>query len=303
MNEHIERIAKLRQDVERKKYLDKMLSNMAVQRLELEQKCLDLQVISRREDDDVEMVENNRIVGFLLNLFNKTEQVIEKERAEAYAAKVKYTTAQAELNQLNYDFDKYTRESYTLGNCETQLAEEIERYKLSVGGNLSGNDTAVLNAQLVLLKHKKTELEEAVQAGYEAKSKADEILKYLDKADDWNTADMFLGGRLADIAKHSNLDSAASEVTALQIALRKFKSELADVYIDSDISIGIDSFLAFADFFWDGIFSTLAVQNKIDNAIKKVKGVKYQIQDTINLLNNKIADIDNQINQANNTMK
>ena len=88
MNEHIERITKLRQDVERKKHLEKMLSNMALQRLELEQKCLDLQVISRREDDDVEMVENNRIIGFLLNLFNKTEQVIEKERAEAYAAKV-----------------------------------------------------------------------------------------------------------------------------------------------------------------------------------------------------------------------
>ena len=88
-----------------------------------------------------------------------------------------------------------------------------------------------------------------MQAGYEAKSTADEILKYLDNADYWNTADMFLDGHLADIAKHSNLDSAASEVTALQIALRKFKSELADVYIDSDISIGIDSFLAFADFF------------------------------------------------------
>lgn len=297
MKEHIERITKLRQDVERKKHLEKMLESMATQRVELEKKCHELQVISIREEDDVQLVENNRIIGFLLNLFNKTDEVIEKERAQAYAAKLKYTTARAELDQLNYDFDRYTRELYTVENSETQLEEEIEKYR-QAAGIMSENDAAVLNAQLVLLKHRKTELEEAVAAGHTAKAKADEILKFLDKADGWNTADFFFDGPLADLAKHANLDDATKEIAALQILLRKFKSELADVYIDQNISIGVDGFLTFADFFWDGLLSTFAMQDKIDGAIKKVQSVKYQIQDTINILNNKIVDINNQIAQT-----
>ena len=70
------------------------------------------------------------------------------------------------------------------------------------------------------------------------------------------------------------------------------------MYIDQNISIGVDGFLTFADFFWDGLLSTFAMQDKINSAIKKVQGVKYQIQDTINILNSKIVDMDNQISQT-----
>lgn len=169
-NGYAEKITRLLQNVQRKRHLDKLLAEMALQRIELEKKCLDLQVITRREEDDVQLVENNRIVGFLLNLFNKTDEIIEKERAEAYAAKVKYTTAQSELNQLNYDFDKYTRESYTLENSEALLTEEVEKYSLSTD-KTAENDAAILNAQLALLNYKKSSWKKRFQQASQPRKK------------------------------------------------------------------------------------------------------------------------------------
>jgi hypothetical protein len=127
-------------------------------------------------------------------------------------------------------------------------------------------------------------MEEAIAAGQNAVVYADKILTYLDKADNWSTADFFLDSFLVDLAKHDNLDKATVEIGNLQTALGKFKSELADVTIDKNISIQIDGFLTFADYFWDGIFSNLEVQRKISDASRQVLDVKYKIQDTISTL-------------------
>ena len=63
----------------------------------------------------------------------------------------------------------------------------------------------------------------------------------------------------------------------LQVQLRRFHTELADVEIRADMQVQVDGFLRFADFFFDGIFADWAVMNRIHDAQQQVEGTRDQI--------------------------
>lgn len=287
MTELEQQLQQLLDKVERKRYLDKQVEQLIPQRTELRDKCQQLNEIMYKENQDVDLLEKSSVAGFFLDMFGKREEKLEKERREAYAAKMKYDTAKYELDVLERSIDRYTQELCTLENAETELENQLNTYMADAA---NADNTIVLQTQLSLLKGKKLEMEEAITAGNQVIASTDIILTYLDKADGWSTADLFFDNILMDIAKHDNLDKATAEINNLQACLRKFKSELADVTIDKNISINIDSFLTFADYFWDGIFSNLAVQEKIADATRQVQNVKYKAQDTISTLTLMIND-------------
>ncbi len=281
MTEMEQKLQQMLYNVERKRYLDKLIEQLEPQREDLRLKCHQLNITLQQENRDVDTLENSSISGFFLDMLGKREEKLEKERREAYAAKAKYITAKNELANLDQDIDRYTRELRELKNCETQLQQLLDAY---LAKNAGSENTVVLQTQLSLLKCKQLELEEALTAGENVLESANAVLTYLDKADSWSTADFFLDSFLVDMAKHDNIDKATAEINNLQTLLGKFRSELADVTIDKNIDISIDSFTSFADFFWDGIFSNLAVQEKISSATRQVQGVKYKVQDTISAL-------------------
>ena len=267
--------------VERKRHLDKLVEQLTAQQEELRLKCHDLNIVLQQENRDVDTLENSSIAGFFLDMFGKREEKLEKERREAYAAKAKYTTAQNELAAVDHDIDRYTRELETLKNCEAELQQILDTY---MADTANSENTIVLQTQLSLLKGRQLEMEEAIAAGEKVTASADIILTYLDKADGWSTADFFLDSFLVDVAKHDNIDKATTEIGRMQTYLRQFKSELADVTIERNISISIDGFVTFADYFWDGIFSNLAVRDKIHSARNQVSDVKHKTRNTINML-------------------
>ena len=278
------RIKELRSKIDRRKHLENVTEDLQSQYNNLLIKCDELYAGWNKEENDVLAIEEGGITGFFLDLFGKKEERLDKERREAYAAKMKYDTAMYELESLERQIDSYTREMYTLENCEKQLQSLLDVNAASSERYTDYENQLALESQLALLKAKRTEMEEAIAAGQNAVVYADKILTYLDKADNWSTADFFLDSFLVDLAKHDNLDKATVEIGNLQTALGRFKSELADVTIDKNISIQIDGFLIFADYFWDGIFSNLEVQRKISDASRQVLDVKYKIQDTISTL-------------------
>ena len=111
------------------------------------------------------------------------------------------------------------------------------------------------------------------------------ILEKLSSAQSWGTFDLLGGGLIADMAKHSHLDEAQEKVERLQGALRRFKTELADVEIIADMQVSIDGFLRFADYFFDGLFADWSVMNRISEARGQVEKVKKQIQTVLSKLN------------------
>ena len=135
-----------------------------------------------------------------------------------------------------------------------------------------------LEAQITSLGAQLKELDEAISAGRSADGIADSILESLSSAEGWGTWDLLGGGLIADMAKHSHLDEAQGQVERLQGALRRFKTELADVEIVADMQVNIEGFLRFADYFFDGLFADWSVMNRISEAQEKAKS---QLQELV----------------------
>ena len=139
------------------------------------------------------------------------------------------------------------------------------------------------------------ELLEAINAGKTALHTVNEVLETLDNAEGWSTWDVMGGGLGVDLAKYEELDNAQEQIEQLQVELRRFKTELADVEITADLQITVDGFLKFADFFFDGLFTDWAVLDHINQAQSRVENTKGQIKRVLTLLKKMHEDVDVQI--------
>ena len=117
------------------------------------------------------------------------------------------------------------------------------------------------------------ELLEAINAGKTALHTVNEVLETLDNAEGWSTWDVMGGGLMADLAKYEELDDAQKQIDQLQV----------------------DSFLKFADFFFDGLFADWAVLDHINQAQSRVENTKGQIKRVLALLKKMREDVDVQI--------
>ena len=152
-----------------------------------------------------------------------------------------------------------------------------------------------IEEQITAQKSHKKEIKEAISAGSRALSSAGSVLASLDSAEGWGTWDLFGGGLISDIAKHSHLDEAQSKVQNLQSELRRFKTELADVTINAEMQVSVDGFLRFADYFFDGLFADWAVMDKISKSKSSVQSTKSQIESVLSRLRNMEASADQTI--------
>ena len=126
------------------------------------------------------------------------------------------------------------------------------------------------------------EIEEAISAADEALYHLELARKYLGSAGNWGLVDIFGGGMITGLIKHSKMGNAEREVQEAKYALQKFSKELRDVSGYS--SVHINEFLTFADFVFDGFLADVLVQSKIreakrqcDDAIRKVTLIRREL--------------------------
>ena len=79
------------------------------------------------------------------------------------------------------------------------------------------------------------------------------------------------------------------------MALRRFKTELADVEIDADVQVTVDGFLKFADFFFDNLFTDWAVLDRIGQSQQQVQDTRRQIERVLARLKRMAAAQDSQM--------
>ena len=95
---------------------------------------------------------------------------------------------------------------------------------------------------------------------------------------------MLGGGLISDMAKYGHLEDAQRMIEQLQVQLRRFKTELADVKIQANMSVQVEGFLQFADFFFDGLFADWAVRDSIHDSQHQVRQTWEQIGNTLDRL-------------------
>jgi len=287
LTEFNDRLQLLSEQCARKKKLEAELGDLYEQRRQLQEKTYQLKSIMWSEQSDVDSLEGRSLYAFYYFVIGKKDEMLTKEKEEAYAAKVKYDTAKAELDAVLEDIGKFHDELNELRNCEVDYAAALKE-KAAALKNMDAKraeEILEIEEQIRALTNYKREIREAISAGQGVKSQTNAILNSLSKAKNWSTYDMIAGdGIISHIAKHEHLNTAQSEIEHLQVQLRRFRTELVDVKISADMKVNIDGFLGFADYFFDGLIADWQVRKRINNSLEEVEGVRSKVEQALRKL-------------------
>ena len=281
-----ERFASVKERLARKQHLEAMMSSLQEQYSDVLAKVTELRKIRSAEQKDVDRLEQGSLAAFFLNVVGKKEEKLAKEQREAYQAAVKCDAAERELSEIELRLDRATEELVSLQDCEKEYEKLLQEKRADIERKRLPAAEAIINNEQRLFETERREKEitEAIAAGTKAKELAKAAHGSLDSADGWSTWDLFGGGLMSDMMKHSNIDEAQKSIEKLQVQLRNFKTELTDVRIEANITIDIDEMLKFADYVFDGLFADYAVKNRIEDAIGQVKETEEKIDGLLNQL-------------------
>lgn len=281
-----EQLQEIHEKLSQKKSIEAKRKELEAQKKELEAKVSELRTVMLNEQDDVTKLEGRSLTAFFYYVIGKMDDKLSKEREEAYAAAIKHDSAVGELNAVETDIKKFGIQLYELRNCEFEYKKLLEQKQeaLKQAGTPEAAELLAIEENIASLNSQQKEIKEAISAGMRARSIIESIEKHLSDAEGWGTWDMLGGGLLTDLAKHSHLDEAQKKIEELQIQLRRFKTELADVKISADVHISIDGFLRFADYFFDGLIADWTVMDKISQAQSEVESVKRKVENMLSRL-------------------
>jgi chromosome segregation ATPase len=281
-------LKEIRQKVLRKKYLDSTLTNLYSLQDNIQDSLIDLDAKRMREQSDVDRLESSiSPVSLFLSAIGKSEEKLDKERAEAYAASAKYTSALKQASSIAAEIQDREKELLGLSGCEEKYAEQLTR-KLSnlvANGHKSVDVLLAREDAITRTEHQVKEIEEAILAGSRAIETVKKLYNSLSSAEDWGTLDMVGGGLMTGVAKYDDLDEAQIHADKLQSQLHCFQTELADITIHTSYDINIDDFTRFADCFFDNFFMDWTVQDKINHSLEQVRQTRAEIESAIENLN------------------
>lgn len=247
---HQQRIkAQLKDLQDQKEYLQKKVEELALERQD--------------ELEDVERLEGHNLSSFFYKLTGKKEEMLDKERKEAYMAAVKYDAAVREQELIEEYIKKCELELAALIGCEQQYTDCLKKkeYYLKNTGGEAAKRILYLEQKVQYMDQEVQEVREAVNAGNKALETVNEILNILEHTEGW-----------------SALDRVQELVELLQKELHQLKAELADITIREDIQIQADDFLQIAEYFFDGFFADLTVRKQIKLSKEQAERTKLRIQ-------------------------
>lgn len=300
MDQFTNQLNVLQEKIARKSKLQDMIVSLQNERISLESEENILESACRKEQTDVNKLEGVSLSALYYSITGRKEEQMEKERREAHAAAAKHNKVCAQLRAVNQDIQRYTDELMELSSCESEyehlLNEKAEYIKKT--DLINGPEILRLEEHMRILKAQNNEIDEAYSIGECIINQIQDIMESLDRAEGWGTWDLFGGGLISTMAKHSNLDNAEQQIQQLQDLLGRYKTELADVKIHAKMQAKIEGFLYFADFFFDGLFADWAVLDRIQNSQSQVEDTHNQVKQIQSQLNTIRREIQNKIQQT-----
>ena len=274
------RLRELVDQMARRHKLKAVVSDLEEQRRKLADQVQALKEQTYQEQLDVDRLENMSAAKLFYQITGRLEGQLEKEQAELYAAALRYDGKRKELHALEADLEERRRELDALAGCEREYARLLEEKARAMksANSYYENQLDALEERIAYLDAQERELREAISAGNMALGEIQSIQRSLSSAEGWGTWDVFGGGLISDIAKYSHLDDAQRQINGLQRSLSRFRTELSDVDIRTDIQVEVDGFLRFADVFFDNIFTDWAVLDRIRRAQSQVRDAESAVR-------------------------
>ena len=255
--EHDARLGVLRQRLDRMTQLETAMGELIVQRIELGVKVRELEEIKNS-------IESKAAGGSLAHFFydvvyHKGEMMAVEDAIRVSTAGVKYDIAVKEHKYVCELIDRFQAErdthNYSYQEYDAARSRKIAHFKELGKDNVE--ELIDLEERIEGYAKQIREIEEATAAGEKVVATATELIDGLNSTDSLGVF-KFEGQRSAE-EWIAIFDEAQGWIEKLQLGLRDFKTELADVTINSDIRRSSDTYLDFADSFLDLLFSDWAM--------------------------------------------
>lgn len=239
----------------------------------VEERISELKILYKSEEKDVTQLEKMTLKNLFALLSGTKDEKLSKEKQELITAGHRLEEANKTKSEIDSAILELNNKLHTLDNAETrynQILSEKENM-IKTSHSRHADEIFDLSEQEGNLKAYIQELEEAIVAGSRVKRDLLEVKNSLEKANDWGTFDMFGGGTISSFVKHQHIDDAEAHIHRAQTSMRYFQKELLDVQEEAHLEIDISGMLKFADFFFDGFFVDMMVQNKISESLEQTK--------------------------------
>ncbi|MGG0657172.1 hypothetical protein [Rummeliibacillus pycnus] len=253
----------------------------------------------RKETKDVEALDRFSFFNIFRKLTGKQDEIRQKEIAEMAAAEAKWRESEKMITTLERDLEETKDEAANpkWENLDERLELIITQKKMWIFDNNLPESTEIKSLyqnqdELHILKR---EIAEALSAGDEAKRALKFTLRKLDSAENYSSWDtIFGGGFIATALKHSEIDEAEDAIHKAQRALLRFHTELVDV---NDINlepliVEREGFTKFADYFFEDIFSALAIHSRIQSSQEHVEEMISKVEGILSLLAKRQSEVE-----------
>lgn len=272
-------ISKMKECIQKKSKLTALLKKTEQDLIQEKLKLNQLINSYQKENTDVLNLEKMSITSLFYTILGNKEEQIKKEKQELLKAKLKYDQCKNNVDYLVDESKRLVDELSKTEACEHKYEELIDK-KMEVL-SIENED---ISAQLKkIVKRKENihaniiEVDEAIEAGEKALESAEKTIESLDSAEGWGVWDMLGGGMISTMIKHNHIDKAKKYAEDTQRQLGRFKREIADINMITNLDISIGALESFADYFFDGLIFDWIVQSEIGKSLDSVKNVKNQI--------------------------
>ncbi len=293
----LEGLAELaRQQVEH----DGLVAQLAVARHRLDAaaaRCAETTGTLAVELEDVARLEQVSVTRILASLRGRRDLELDRERAEADAARYAATEAESRRRYAQADVDSLVARLASLGDLALRRTHLLIAREAEVAADPAAREAATeldqVTTTLGTLQAERQQLEEAIAAV----GVAGEILlaasRHLRGAGDWAAVDTFLGGGLmTDMIKYDRLDQAGELMRRADAALGHLATELADVGLREVGGIDVDALTGFFDVWFDNVFSDWAVLGRIQQAEKRLARACAGVGETAAILDGRLTACD-----------
>lgn len=299
LNELNERLAIAKANVRQKDKLRSMLSSAQESLAKTSKNRKKLKANLKKEKSDVDALEGLSLTGFFHSMLGSKEQRLEKERQQLAAAILKHEQADHMVQDLLIELQRLGDELAALEDADTtyeKLLLEKEAH-LAETQSETAQTLTELTQQIADLTVDEKELAEATTAGTSALTALRSVLGTLDSASNWGTLDLFGGGMITTMVKHSRMDDAKTQARSAQRKLLRFQEELADADQRLQVSLEVDGFAKFADFFFDGLIADWVMQSKIDKAKMECSWTITKVESVIRKCQKRLKSVELEVSK------
>jgi len=251
-----------------------------------------LQLQFESEKNDVAKLERMGLTNLIATLSGKKEEKRSKEKQEMLAVQLKLEEAEKTINEIEGAIKSLHDHLANLENVESEYQQLLHEKELAIKSSHShfADKLFELSEREGQAQAYSVELEEAISAGEKVKNALMDAINSLESAASWGTFDMFGGGTLSGMVKHSHIDEAEEALHRAQSRMRHFQKELLDVQTQAELTIDISGMLRFADFFFDGFIVDYMVQGKINDSLDETKDQHAKVSTILQKLNSELEE-------------